>query len=428
MLILKNYVTRWWFLFVAQFVIMGAASLLPVMKSRPFHFEMLLPIALSWDLMRGLPRATLGLPIKLNQVSLEIWLGTVVVAGIVGSVAFGLSGLLSPNLSPGVWLFHSVLAFLFPGTLLFLLSGMPTRPSMTFFGKLRDGLFGALWGISFSCFMFIPMVAPAEFATLTKLEMSIVLLLGFFTISSFFTCRRMLVNRSAPRVAVVPSLAPTKPEKLETATGWRLWLRVELQWQVMVAVMTVLGMLVVMGVTRGIAGGGAGVNPLTGQLGFFTMIAAMPLVGVGIGSLRALRALPISHATITTLFVARPLVASLTIGMIHIAFSVVSGFDEGALEKVLLLIALGAIVAFFQSFVVRKPKAWLMVLLISFAGPLALLLDYVRRQSADSLIILLPLSIVPYAAAWLLHYRWLRSGSQIYRTQGWMQRFVSAPR
>jgi hypothetical protein len=114
------------------------------------------------ELQKGYPRVVLGLPITAQQIGQSLWWLSVGFASLL-LAGFSLLGMLSAraffssNLSFGAWMLYVLINSLMYGTVFWLFSGAPSRPSDTWLKKTGGSFYGvATWalvigGVYFFC-------------------------------------------------------------------------------------------------------------------------------------------------------------------------------------------------------------------------------------------------------------------------------------
>ena len=73
-----DFIRRWKWLLLVQFVITTGAWILHAGEPKArLHLVVIVAVAMSWDLMRGLVRAQLGLPQRRSSIAAGLWLSVV---------------------------------------------------------------------------------------------------------------------------------------------------------------------------------------------------------------------------------------------------------------------------------------------------------------------------------------------------------------
>jgi hypothetical protein len=419
MLVFMNFLQRWWWLVMIQFVVtmafwMGAGVVI--------HLGMLPAIVMSLDLMRGLSRSVLALPVARKSLARMIWVSSVVVPAVVSLAAMALALLLSSKVpwSIGVW--HCAIAVVFPGLITYILTGLPARPSEGILGKVRDTLYGGLWGLSISGSCFLSIFLQQGSFLLSIWVKGAIGLAAVLTIASYFTVEKMVLQR-ANRYQAKPAMpSSSRPAAIELKRGWPVWWKIELRWHILLGSMMVFGMA--LGSLMTFSGSQANHSGIYTHLGMFSLMTLMPVFALGIDSLRGLRMLPISTSTLATLFVLRPLVQSLIISGILLASLAIWKIDDIPASGVFLVIAFGSVAALAQAVILRNPRPWLMIVCMSFGAPLMMGVTLMTNPQHGFSWTLLPVAVGTYLLAWLLTRRWIRRSSKLYRPQGWFLRII----
>ncbi len=419
MLMFANFLQRWWWLLLLQFVVTLAFWLA---GGWVIHLEMLPAITLSFDLMRGLSRSALSLPVARKTLARVIWTCSVVVPGVISLAAMGLSLLLSNKIAWSVAIWHGCIAIVFPGLITFILTGLPGRPSDGVLGKVRDAIFGALWGLSISGSSFLSIFLQQGQFPLSNLIKGVIGLAAGLTMVSYFTVEKMVLQRVS-RIHVKPAMPPsTSPAVVESSRGWPVWWKIELRWHALLGSMVVFGMALGSVLPFGAAQGNhGGIYP---QIGMFSFMTLMPIFALGIGSLRSLRMMPISTSTLATLFVLRPFMQSLFISIVLLVSLYIWNMEDIPPSLVFLVIALGSMAALAQAIILRNPKPWLAIACLAFGASFVMTFSLLLRQPSGFSWLFLPAAAVIYLLAWLLTRRWIRRSSKLYRPQSWFLRMI----
>ena len=422
--IVQDFVKRWWWLFGIQFLVTFVFWALPGPMAQRIHFENLGPIAFSFDLMRGLARSCLALPLARRAFARQIWIGVILVPSCVGSLAILGATTIHGSFSLGGWALHSLIGLGIAGSLLLLLTGMPAQPSSTIMGQWRDGIFGALWGMGMMVSMLFLFMGSAVFPNLNASMPWILGALGVGTILSCFTTQRMVVNRAMPLGTRQGSLNSTMTPDVETVAGWRLWIRLELRNQLLLGSMVFCGLLLTRMITHS-QGMQTGRVLEFGQMGAFMMMGTLMMFMFGVMSLRAMRGLPISRQLLATIFVLRPILGCLTICLFFVLCGLVFGTPSAlSFEGIFTLLISGALMAIIQAIGFRFPHPLFGISVAFFVGPLFVAYEHLQRFVAQAPILILCLIVAGFFVAWILHFRFLRTSSKIYRRQAWLARFM----
>ena len=205
-----DFIRRWKGLFLVQFVITAGAWILhATVPQTRLHLVVIVAVAMSWDLMRGLVRAQLGLPQRRASIAAGLWLSVVGAGAGVHLAAMMLGGvLLAPLLGQavdaGVLGLHAVFCVLLIGTVQFILTGLPAAPPRTLAGQVKGAIFGGLWGLPMFGIFWLSFFAPASWEQVTMGQRWIMLVMGALTVASWFTARSMMLERAMPKLEAVP--------------------------------------------------------------------------------------------------------------------------------------------------------------------------------------------------------------------------------
>ena len=422
--IVQDFVKRWWWLLGIQFLVTFVFWALPGPMAQRIHFENLGPIALSFDLMRGLARSCLALPLARRAFARQIWIGVILVPTAVGSLAMLCASIFHGDFSMQDWALHSVIGCAISGSLLLLLTGMPTKPSTTILGQWRDGIFGALWGMGMMVSMLFLFMGSAVFPNLNAFIPWVLSAMGVGTILSYFTTQRMVVNRAIPLGTRQGSLNSRMTPDVETVAGWRLWIRLELRNQLLLGSMVFCGLLLTRMITHSQGMQTGGVLEF-GQMGAFMMMGTLMMFMFGVMSLRAMRGLPISRQLLATIFVLRPMLGCLTICLFFVLCGLLFGTSSAlSFGGILTLLISGALMANIQAICFRFPHPLFGICVTFFVGPFVAGYEHLQRFVTQAPILICCLIVAGYLGAWMLHFRFLRTSSKIYRRQAWLARFM----
>lgn len=415
MLVLPDFIRRHTWLWLGQFFMALIFWSLPGLMSQKMHLECVGAVAISFDLMRGLARSSLGWPVSQRSLAGQLWIGGVLVPTLVSALATAASTLIGNPLPLEIWALHIWLGFGIAGTFMLLLSRMPGRASTTRLGQIHDAICGGLWGLGLSGSMMMSIFFMYPSFDSISLYFRTACLLTPFAIWSIFTTQSLIQRRALTASAVVPH--PTTAISRETATGWKLWLRLELRWHGLIALM-MLFMALISYTARFFTHGAFPAQVTINQFTFVVIFSSLFFLSFGVGSVRALRALPISHRLLILLFLLRPFICSI-LGCLYISLL------NGATVNLLLFhLALGAIVALGQAVVIHYLKPWLAILLFMVCSSLMLPLELMGGEISFFPSLLLFVIIAGYAtAAWLIHHS-LRHSPRLYRAPAWFSRFT----
>ena len=430
-----DFVRRWRWLLVIQFAATALSWIQPEGRGK-LHLEMVPAVAMSWDYGRGLVRSCLGLPLTRPVVARGLWLA---VAGV--SPVLGLAGMMAAvvccrifGMTPppaGLLSFHLVISLLLAGTMQLLLTGLPTRPAASLSGQIKDGVVGLLWGLSMSAMIWVSFVFPAGWEWLGWGDAIILNILGVAAVASFFTTRGMLIRRAGPGPGTPPACkAATGRYALHGAGGWQLWLGQELRWlaPALFMVLIVMGSMELMarasspGVSTAIR---SGPNQYR-AVGLMCAMFILPLFGMAAGPARIFCALPITRGRYALLLACRPVVFCLSLVLMFTGLSWLAGQGTGQEGRALcVFILFGSLVSLMQAVLVRQA---LLPVAMGMAMVLAPMVDVsflILLQSGMPVFWMAVLGAGLLPISWLLHRRWLRTSSQIYRSQQWLMRFAA---
>ena len=222
-LIVKNYLGRWGIVIalcsvlqiIFTFIGSNSGSILPFSPLVLFMG----PVALSFDLSKGIARTILLLPVQRSEVTKTlwwigvglptIWITILTLAGMTGSVVSG-------NSFDGPELFqNAVTSFLTLSVVYFALTGLPTNIKEAQEWTFRSIFFGALWGFSIGGSMFIGrLIERGSYHDFTSYMVFLIIGIGF----SFWGYQRtdaMLSARSTGRSESRSITAPPRKSIFE---------------------------------------------------------------------------------------------------------------------------------------------------------------------------------------------------------------------
>jgi hypothetical protein len=453
-----NFVRRWWWLLLIQLGISSACWLFfspsqaqPDRGIFPLqHLEYAAAAALSWDLVRGQCRACLSMPITGNALSFGLWVIVVLLGPLVSCLALmpnagycWFVGMPLPSWSEIT--FHAAMAFLLGGTLQFVLSGLPAQTSPTLPGKMRDGIFAILWGLSISSPSWLGRIFPVRWESLQPAAKAAMAVMALLTLISCFTTARIVRERAFPPA---PGASDKKQHKndsffagvsewergqkrespsLQSPGGWKVWLGLELRWMLFLPLMAlvILGSLQVMG---SFSSGGARTaiesSPTHfSSLGALCAMMVVPMFSLSCGSVRAFAALPVRRDLYALLMALRPPVYCLAMFSAFVLLSLMMGRPVGSLANAVCAFTLiGAVVSLLQPFLIRWPSFPAALGLGMVLMPTTMLLLPFCLKDNSPLIWMPELSVAFILISAALHRRFLRTSSKIYRGIPWLQR------
>lgn len=418
-----------WF-FLLQFVVTTIFWALPREMMQKLHFENFGPAIIFFDMMRGSIRTCSALPISRRALARGIWMSAVILPTIVGSLAIVVGSCLHGTFSIAEWVRHTLIGGGMGGTVMFLLTCLPTTPSTTAAGKLRDTVVGMLWGFSMMFSMAYVFLGNTLFhAASSGLTTIMYVIMAVLTLLSYATAQRMVIARATRIVLSTPSTSRSVPAP-ETAVGWNVWVKMELRGQFLIFTMVLLGGLITRMLTDKL---GLPPNPEMqfGQLAIFFFMATFFSFIFGHGALRAMRAMPISGDTVARLFLFRSLASVLNIWLVSQLITLVCGSNSPFNPHAMLTaIFLGGILSILQALAFRYPHPWIVFAGCLCLGPMILLYGKAQTLSAQAGIHttwIILIIIATYATSWALQRRWIRTSHKIYRRLAWMARFSPAP-
>ncbi len=324
-LIILDFIRRRWWLFplVAVFAILGMAT------TQPMIFTHLAIIVLIFDAQRGLLRAVRPLPVSRRSQAAAWWFIGVLLAPLVTFFALPIGALISaavtkPRLLPipsvdatlpytlilapdhfSPWFSAGISAWVGLGYAAFcflLCIALPNRPASSRLETIWQGVFGGLWGLSFSgpgLFMF---ALPKNPGVILPWHWVLFALVPVLLVLSFIGAPDMMARRMfALSAAEKPGAIGDHTERggltgipllLTSSTGRILAL---------LALMVVVQMLV----GRWMGQGALGTSPASFSqiVGFAVIFGALAAETAG---LRVLRVLPLSTAQLALLLLAIP--------------------------------------------------------------------------------------------------------------------------
>ena len=423
-----DFAKRMKWLFLIQFV--ATTSVWAQPRGMMIHLENLGPLLLFFNLMRGLARSCSALPISRLSIARGMWVAAVVLPTIVGSVAVLAGSCIHGTFSLVEWLQHTLIGLGLAGSALFLLTCLPTTQSTTPARSFRDAVIGSLWGLSMMSSMAFVFLGNTflQYAS-TSLTTFIAVIMAVLATLSYGTTQRMVTARAMRPVLFQSNTSRTKPTIAETEVGWRLWLKMELNGQVLNFAMALGGGLFARMLT-GALGVPAKPEMAFGQMSIFLIIATFVSFVFGAGALRAMRSLPISRDLLARLFLFRSIISVVNIWS---AFQVV-GFIFGTRltidrPTVLTVFCIGGTMSIIQAIALRFPHPFYGLVACFCTGPLILL--YGATQSLGSQGYryagwFMLMIIFTYTVSFRLHRRWILTSSKIYRRPTWLARFTPA--
>ncbi len=429
-----DFIRRWKGLFLVQFVITAGAWILhATVPQTRLHLVVIVAVAMSLDLMRGLVRAQLGLPQRRASIAAGLWVSVVGAGTGVHLAAMMLGGvvlapLLGQAVDAGVLGLHAVFCVLLIGTVQFILTGLPAAPPRTLAGQVKGAIFGGLWGLPMFGIFWLSFFAPASWEQVTGGQRWIMLVMAALTVASWFTTRSMMLERAMPKLeAVPPRPAVDDRPGLHGNKGWGVRLEQEVRWLMPVVFMVLMAAVFMISINdfrgRGATPSGQGMYQYR-SMGMLCVITAYPLVMVAAGSLRAMRSLPVRLSICALLVALRPFVSGAVAMLVFMALNFVIGRSSGMEGWAFVaFLPLCSLMSLAQAVMIRYPRlpvAMGLLMVISMASVifvelLALSLPGMWLLAAGGLLLLV---------SWGLHCRWLSRSSGIYRLNGGFLRMM----
>lgn len=427
----RDFLHRWRWLLLGQFI--ATAGLWIGHATRPelrLSFQMIVGVAMSWDLMRGSVRIHLRLPMSRAELASGLWCSVVLVstaiqcAGLLAGAAIA-AALGQPVLTSTLPV-HLVLAILLGGTIQFLLTGVPSQPAQNIGDKIRGAFFGGLWGLSLWGFAFAGYFAPVSWSALQPGFGIIMAVMAALTVVSWFNTRAMVDGRAQgnPQLAAA---AGTRAERVDFAprSAWRAWVVQELIFQKYVSLIAFLFALLQAGIglyTRRLTSGPP--QDWTVQLCMICGMSIIPLMGVQASVLRVQRALPVSLSSLALASMARvcAIVLNITGCLLIVSFLTGGGsFLHGRIPAILVLAA--GYLCVGQALLIRWTRLPVGIAVAAMLAPLGIFTSSTPGlpQVPPAALVATGLLLLPIA--WLMHCRWLRTSASIYRQPAWLARF-----
>ena len=433
--ITRDFIHRWNWLLLIQF---AATTIGWIMHERgsKLHFEMFPAIAMSRDITRGLVRTWLGLPLTRAVMARGLWFSVAALSpvltltGMILATGFCLiCGMTPPPLD--LLGFHLVVAVLLSGTMQFLLTSLPTRAATTVPERIRDIVISLGWGLSISATMWISFLLPAGWEEIGTGGRMIMSLMAVLSAASWFTTRSMLVRRAMARPAAgTPLIISSAKSALSGASGWKLWSQLEMGALAPVCFMMLFFMgimeLMAMASSQGVSTAMRGPSTTYTTLGMMGAMSITPLMARAASPARAFRALPITREKQALLLACRPVIYCLCLFMVFSGISLLMGRgtgEEGSVFSAFVLI--GSLMSLGQAVFVRFPRFPVAMAMGMFLAPMVIISLPLLVHPGKSAFWMAVLGLALFPVSWLLHRRWLRSSSQFYRSEGWLQRLTT---
>ena len=344
-LIILDFIRRRWWIFplVAGFAILGMAT------AQSMVFTHLVIIVLIFDAQRGLLRTVRPLPVSRRSQAAAWWFIGVLLAPLVTFFALPIGALIShavskPRMLPiptvdaalpyafvlapdyfAPWFSAGISAWVSLGYAAFcflLCIGLPTRPASSGLETFWQGVFGGLWGLSFSGPMLFMFVLPKNPGAILPWHWVLFALVPVLLVLSFIGAPDMMARRMfALSAAGKPGASGAPHIERGGLTGIPLLIT-----SAMGRVLTLLALIFVMQMlfNRWIGLGAVGADRASfGQLAAFAVIFGA-LAGATAG-LRVLRVLPLSTAQLALLLLSIPAALGFICGSF---ITIVGGFSD----------------------------------------------------------------------------------------------------
>ncbi len=354
-LIILDFIRRRWWLFplVAVFAILGMAT------AQSMIFTHLAIIVLIFDAQRGLLRAVRPLPVSRRSQASAWWFIGVLLAPLVTFFALPIGALISaatirPRLFPipsvdaalpytfvlapdhfAPWFSAGISAWVGLGYAAFcflLCIGLPNRPASSRLESIWQGVFGGLWGLSFSGPMLFMFVLPKNPGAIQPWHWVLFALVPVLLVLSFIGAPDMMARRMFALNAAGKPAADAPPTERGGLTGIPLLLTSAIGRTVaFLALIFVMQMLFGRWIgIGGVAADRASFGQLAGFAIFFgALAAAMP-------GLRVLRVLPLSTAQLALLLLSIPAALGFICGSF---ITIVGGFSDPPWSVLVALLA-----------------------------------------------------------------------------------------
>ena len=429
-----DFIRRWKGLFLVQFVITAGAWIMHVTVPQiRLHLVVIVAVAMSWDLMRGLVRAQLGLPQRRAAIAAGLWLSVVGTGVAVHLAAMMLGGvLLAPLLGQavdaGVLGLHAVFCVLLIGTVQFILTGLPSAPPRTLAGQVKGAIFGGLWGLPMFGIFWLSFFAPARWEQVTMGQRWIMLVMAALTVASWFTTRSMMLERAMPKLeAVPPRPAVDHRLGLQGNKGWGVRVEQEVRWLMPFVFMVLMAAGILISINdfsgQGATPGAQGMNQYR-SMAMLNVTMGFPLVMVAAGSLRALRSLPLRLSSCALLVALRPFVASVAMMVVFMALYIFIGRGSGMEGRALIaFLPLCSLMSLAQAVMIRYPRLPVVMGLLMVISMVSVIFVDLRALSLPGLWLLVT-GLLLLVLSWGLHWRWLSRASGIYRLNGGFLRMM----
>ncbi len=426
-LIIRDHLRRWWWVWMVGAILQCVLGWFSSTDTPPKDFFVSLmaiflgPFLLQFDMQRGFIRTIVSLPLTAKKIGRTWWLAVVALPALmVTMIAFlsaGVSHLIHPELVfPVKWLaLNCTISTAWLGTSFVVLLGFSNGQVDRWWEKLRNMIFGVLWGGSIGGWSF---VSKYLFDTPTK-TMWALIVGGVLTLIGWLLAERMVTQRAAMRPGVQFGRRQPGQHKAPAGFGGLPYLWQHLFIRVgRFALVFVVYMIVMQAVMRD----GSKLSPkqlfeasLPALSSFSYFFMYLFLVLPMLMQLRSLRALPISTSALAATLVLTPAAPILLIGLVWAAVG--GGVPDGgngfhisdSFLTAAASVAIGVPIFVWQG---MKSGAYVLVvvlMVVSTIGPV--LFNSIQFPPAFSALF----SIGFIALAFELTRRLLQSSSRAYR-------------
>ena len=333
--IILDFIRRRWWLFpvVTAFAILGLAT------AQSMIFTHLAIIVLIFDAQRGLLRAVRPLPVSRRSQASAWWFIGVLLAPLVTFFALPIGALISaattvPRVLPvptvdaalpstlvlapdyfAPWFSAGISAWVGLGYAAFcflLCIALPNRPASSQLESIWQGVFGGLWGLSFSGPMLFMFALPKNPGAIQPWHWVLFALVPVLLVLSFIGAPDMMARRMFALSAAGKTAASAVPTERGGLTGIPLLLGSVLGRTLLLLVL-IVGMQML--VARFLSHGAAKNNPINSiQIVAFAMIFSS-IAGELVG-LRVLRVLPLSTRQLALLLLFIPVFFGILCGAV----------------------------------------------------------------------------------------------------------------
>jgi hypothetical protein len=319
--IMLDHFRRWWWVCLLGGLGCQATAFTAFMTTKNasagnmFPLIMFLgPFLLSFDLMRGHARTLLSMPVTVPQIARAWWLVAVAIPALALAVMIAIAFVVLSIFSStppvmGNAVIYWLMNFLLLGTMFFALSGLPSKQNAASGrDRVRGAIFGALWGISFSVWIFWnALVAYRSVGAVIFISVCSVL-----TVAGWFNAENMVIERAGLRVRGAGTVKNSKPSRCAEGHGGLRYLSEALAQRILF-----IGMLMfvfclfifwIMNFGKLVNGGSQDSFPLLSMFSFqFLWMMGLQIAPM-VSQLRYLRTLPVPAVKLAAIFVSVPAV------------------------------------------------------------------------------------------------------------------------